>query len=187
MAKGNIDYRVKKSIDSGIEYLEKNDLDGFYNYITVVDKTPSYLVGEVTKVLEQCGIDTSHALHDMIPDWYSAYNEDFQITGLLDPNDDEPTLTFNDTIKVIGVGAFAMCKWFEYADFRGIKYISNYAFQGSSLYGIWLPDPNDIEFGKDAFRDSNLKFASVPQGTDIEATKDWFKNLGYSGCEIHTY
>ena len=177
---------VKEAISGGEQYLANNDLDGFYNYLStsVADgELAHYHVGGITTFLEECGIDTPSAFKEMIPDYYCAYNDTIPASLM-----DGDMIVFPSNIQVIGISAFGGTEGaFESADLRGIKYVSKYAFAYSSLSSIYLPDPNDIEIGKDVFYNSYLKTVYVPQGTYYEGVIDWFSQQYENRIEVLTY
>ena len=149
---------IKELIDSGMKYLEYNDLDGFYDYIKS-NVSHDADVRTVTEILEDCGIDTVNNFKNGIPYGYLClddYIPDSLIKG--------DGIAFPKNIKTIGESAFYCNNHSNLStvDLTNIEKIGPYAFQESSVETIYLPDPNEIELDLTVFYLTNLSKIYFP-------------------------
>ena len=141
---------LKDIIESGMDYLEKNDLSGFYTYIymehVLMGNKHRDIIPNITSFLEkECGINTveSFLMNDpVIPPLY-CYNSNDLPSSVYDSN--TRTLSFPPEIKEIGTEAFTNCMAIDHLDIRNIEYLNRRCFEGIEV--------DDARFGVDTMKD----------------------------------
>lgn len=171
----------------GGPYLHNNDIVGMYDaiYKEICDEgLQKYLIGDITKFLEEeCEIDTVGALKSNIPPSY-LQEVDYIPDSLRGPG---WTLTFPDKIEFIGSSAFADNGDFTVVDLRNIAGVHEYAFNGTSIREVFLPDPDDIYIGEYVFDNTGLETVYLPKSTYKDSSmtdvEEWFYGEVYTEAE----
>ena len=117
---------LKKCIDNNMDYLERDDLDGFYQALQrdAYDmKLSNEDIGACTEFFEnECGINTMSALSS-IPRYYC-----YHVKTLPKSMVQSGVLRFPSHIDTIYALGFSATGGYNIIDLRGIKYIKNMAF-----------------------------------------------------------
>ena len=164
---------VGSLINDGMQYLEKNDLEGFYNNLwkrAVDEGTPAYLIGEVTEALENCDIDTIGYFAEKmyLPPFYccniylDALKYCKNMVGKSTMLDGHSILELPESIRSVGHGAFAECAHLPYAvDLRNVSDVYPNAFRGTYIKEVIFGE--DIAYiGLDAFSASMVHTVYFP-------------------------
>ena len=130
MAISDYNKDIKEIIDSGMEYLEENDLDGFYQHVcdeAIKKDGTEEIISGIWKFMEDCGIfliGSNTVDEHSIPSYYNYGREP---SGQLITSG---VLHFPRQITRIQKGAFKNSFGYNEIDLTGIEYIMGEAFQG---------------------------------------------------------
>ena len=141
------------------EYLQNNDLNGFYNdmcdhMVDLYDESGQYNISEVTWTLAFCDIDFWNAFdrEGAIPPFFAIDNS---VPGqLIDTN--KNMLKLPPNVKSIGYRAFYNAGNFTVADLTNIEFIEEEAFGYSYLATIILGDAS-INYFLNVARESHIQ------------------------------
>ena len=158
---------IEELIFDGMDYLERNDLTGFYEYVRGNTKDEAD-IGVITEVLEKCGIDTINNIGNRVPDAYLCENNflpDSLINGQV--------VTFPKGVTVIGESAFYGNKnpALKIIDLRHIQELDRYAFQLTDAETVYFPHPNDIAINTSVFYGTKIKKFLFPINIDMDESE----------------
>ena len=177
-------------IDFGREYLEKNDLVGFYkraNQVADAQGIDGGVIGSITKFFEQnCGIDTVSQLKNEIPDFFACEVE-YVPDGVATQGRTGASqgIAFPDNINIIGCNAFASNNSYDEVSLRGIKIVRSAAFADSSVEHVWLPEIDKINFEDNVFTGAYaLSYVHVPYDPTMSLSdiEQWVYDDMLYGC-----
>lgn len=167
------DEKIKNVIATGKKFLQKNDLDGFYDYLSV-NEDDANTISSITRYIEKIGIPTIKYLSS-IPHYYcfdAIVDKYLTASNLIN----DSVLSFPKNIKEIGYYAFSGAEGFYTVDLRNVKILQEGAFEESSVTDIFFGD--DFTFISGSFYDCNIKTIYLPDNDKFELNKESILNSG---------
>ena len=184
----SISERTKELLDGGMDYLERNDLHGFYSNLASLVLGGELCgpdVADVTIALEACGVDTLEYFIDLgfLPMYYLCARD---IPDYLISDVDIPLIGSKKVFKLpegiteIYSAAFEASDILHHTnmiDLRGINSIQSQAFGWCNLSYIII-DESLNHVGDEAFNHNNIQTIIAPETMSEDTVRELFDKSG---------